>query len=81
MSFQSSAGTVVPASGPLKPLRVAEIAALLDVHQSTIYRDIESGRLRALRVGTGKGALRILPEAFDAYLALLEVRCVAGVTS
>lgn len=60
-----------------KPFRVAEVAAMLDVHQATIYRDIESGRLRALRVGSGKGALRILPEALDAYLALLEVRAVA----
>ena len=59
-----------------KPYRVAQVAAMLDVHQATIYRDIEAGRLRALRVGSGKGALRILPEAFDAYIALLEVRAV-----
>jgi excisionase family DNA binding protein len=58
---------------------VAEIAAMLDVHQSTIYRDIEAGRLKALRVGAGKGALRILPAALDAYLALLEVRATAEV--
>jgi len=62
-----------------KPYRVAEVAALLDVHPATVYRDIESGRLKALRVGSGKGALRILPEALDAYLALLEVRAVAEV--
>jgi excisionase family DNA binding protein len=60
-----------------KPYRVADIAAMLDVHQATIYRDIEAGRLKALRVGSGKGALRILPAALDAYLALLEVRAVA----
>lgn len=62
-----------------KPYRVVEVAALLDVHPATVYRDIESGRLKALRVGSGKGALRILPEALDAYLALLEVRAVAEV--
>jgi excisionase family DNA binding protein len=61
----------------IKPYRVAEIAALLDVHQATIYRDIECGRLRAHRVGSGKGALRIFPAAYDTYLALLEVRAVA----
>lgn len=60
-----------------KPYRVADIAAMLDVHQATVYRDIEAGRLKALRVGSGKGALRILPAALDAYLALLEVRAVA----
>lgn len=70
--------TVVPSAGTeiRKPYRVADVARILDVHQSTIYRDIESGRLRALRVGVGKGALRILPDALDAYLALLEVRAV-----
>lgn len=62
-----------------KPYRVAEIAAMLDVHQSTIYRDIEAGRLRALRVGAGKGSLRILPAALEPYLALLEVRATAEV--
>lgn len=60
-----------------KPYRVAEVAALLDVHPVTIYRDIDAGRLSALRVGTGKGALRILPTALDAYFALLEVRPAA----
>ena len=62
-----------------KPYRVAEVAALLDVHPVTVYRDIDAGRLKALRVGSGKGALRVLPEALDAYLALLEVRAVAEV--
>jgi excisionase family DNA binding protein len=62
-----------------KPFRVAEVAAMLDVHQATVYRDIEAGRLKALRVGSGKGALRILPAALDAYFALLEVRAVAEV--
>ncbi len=57
-----------------RPSRVAEVAALLDVHPSTIYRDIAAGRLRALRVGSKKGALRIMPEDLDAYVALLEVR-------
>jgi excisionase family DNA binding protein len=57
-----------------KPYRVADVAKMLDVHPTTVYRDIEAGRLSALRVGTKKGALRILPEALDAYLALLEVR-------
>lgn len=57
---------------PRKPYRVAQVAAALDVHPSTIYRDIEAGRLRALRVGAGRGALRIPQAAFDEYLTLLE---------
>lgn len=55
-----------------KPYRVAEVAAALDVHPSTIYRDIEIGKLRALRVGSGRGALRITQAAFEEYLAVLE---------
>jgi excisionase family DNA binding protein len=77
-------GTAVPAAGESqhsvrKPFRVAQVAALLDVHPATVYRDIDAGRLKALRVGSGKGALRIMPDALDAYLSLLEVRTVAGV--
>lgn len=75
MQLQSNAGLANPAAAQTeKPFRVADIAKMLDVHVATIYRDIEAGRLRALRVGSGKGALRILPAALDAYLALLEVR-------
>jgi excisionase family DNA binding protein len=80
MHVQATASRTAPAahSEIRKPYRVAELAAMLDVHQATIYRDIEAGRLRALRVGSGKGALRILPDAVDAYLALLEVRAVSS---
>ena len=52
-----------------KPYRVAEVAAFLDVHESTVYREIDEKRLRALRVGAKRGALRIMPADFDAYLA------------
>lgn len=77
MPFQGTAMPRTVAGTEIrKPYRVADVARILDVHQSTVYRDIESGRLRALRVGTGKGALRILPDALDAYLMLLEVRAV-----
>lgn len=78
MQVQSSAGLVSPAERPIeKPFRVAQVAAMLDVHIATVYRDIEAGRLKALRVGSGKGALRIMPDALAAYFALLEVRPVA----
>jgi excisionase family DNA binding protein len=82
MQDQRNANVQATGLGPIrKPYRVAEVAAMLDVHQATIYRDIEAGRLKALRVGSGKGALRILPAALDAYLALLEVRATAEVAA
>ena len=56
-------------SGRRKPYRVAEVAAYLDVHESTVYKDIDASRLRARRVGGKRGTLRILPIDFDAYLA------------
>ncbi len=74
MHYQRNAEPPAADTGIRKPFRVAEVAAMLDVHPTTVYRDIEAGRLSALRVGSKKGALRILPAALDAYLALLEVR-------
>jgi excisionase family DNA binding protein len=77
MHVQRTAEASASAVSPVKPYRVAQIATLLDVHQATVYRDIEAGRLKALRVGTGKGALRIMPDAYAAYLAQLEARAVS----
>lgn len=57
-----------------KPYRVAEIAALLDVHRATVYRDIESGRLEAHRIGSGSGALRIEPEDYEKYRAYTKAK-------
>ncbi|MBS2538855.1 helix-turn-helix domain-containing protein [Catenulispora sp. NF23] len=62
-----------------KPYRVAEVAAFLDVDVSTVYKDIDAGRLRALRVGSKRGTLRILPPDLDAYLAAMAT-AAAGVT-
>jgi excisionase family DNA binding protein len=73
MQVQDTAELVVSATGRTKPYRVAEVAELLDVHPVTIYRDIAEGRLRALRTGKAKGAIRILPDALNAYLALIQV--------
>jgi len=49
--------------------RVKALAELLDVHRSTIYRAIESGALDALKIGTGKGALRIPGNAVNVWLS------------
>jgi len=48
--------------------RVRAVADALDVSLATIYRAVESGALRAIRLGTGKGAVRIPGEAVEEYL-------------
>lgn len=49
--------------------RVNDIAARLDVHRTTVYRAIKAGELTAIRVGHGRGALRITAEALAAWLS------------
>jgi excisionase family DNA binding protein len=46
---------------------VAEVAALLRLHKSTVYRDVESGRIDAYRAGKGRGTIRIREGAFLDY--------------
>ena len=55
--------------------RVRDVAEGLDVSVATIYRAIESGVLPALKVGTGKGALRIPGVAVQAYMRACEQAC------
>jgi excisionase family DNA binding protein len=52
--------------------RVKAVAEMFDVSVSTIYRAIEAGQLQALRIGSGKGAVRV-PEA---ALGSFEAACV-----
>ncbi|MFF7020672.1 helix-turn-helix domain-containing protein [Streptomyces klenkii] len=53
----------------LTALQVKDVAAALRKHSSVIYREIQSGRLPAYRVGTGRGTIRIARRAFREYLA------------
>jgi excisionase family DNA binding protein len=46
---------------------VPEVAALLRVNKSTVYRDVESGRIEAYRVGKGRGTVRISEGALREY--------------
>jgi excisionase family DNA binding protein len=55
-----------------RPYRVAEVAALLDVHRATVYRDIDAGKCGAYRIGEGSGTIRIAVEHFEDYKALLQ---------
>ena len=52
--------------------RVKAVAEMQDVSVATIYRAIESGDLPALKVGTGKGALRVPAAAVHQYLQACE---------
>lgn len=47
--------------------RVKAVAEMFDVSTSTIYRAIESGQMDALKIGTGKGSLRIPGYAISAF--------------
>jgi excisionase family DNA binding protein len=52
--------------------RVKTVAESLDVSAATIYRAVETGALRAVRMGTGKGAVRIPGQALREYMAACE---------
>ena len=52
---------------------VAEVAVMLRVDESTVYREIRAGRMRAKRIGPGRGTYRIPCEAYAEYMAAAEV--------
>lgn len=47
--------------------RVRDVAGLFEVSVATVYRAIESGQLAALKLGTGRGTLRVSGTAVLAY--------------
>ena len=49
-------------------MRVAEVARRLDVSAKVVYALLESGRLRAYRVGTGRGSYRVTEDHLRDYL-------------
>lgn len=61
--------------------RVKAVAGLLDVSRATIYRAIETGALRALKIGTGKGALRVPADAIQDYVTACQQAALAAVPS
>lgn len=50
-------------------LSVKEAAARMGLSAATIYRLVGNGQLKALRIGTGRGAVRIRPDALHDYVA------------
>ena len=49
--------------------RVAQVAILLNVHRTTVYRAIEAGELKAVRFGRGRGGLRIHAASLADFVA------------
>ena len=64
-----------PAAGAMH--KVQEIAAILGVDKSTVYRHIASGKLEAVRAGR---SLRVPESAFQDYLRPAAVTSPDGVT-
>lgn len=62
--------------GARRPYTVKQVAAALGVSGSTVYRDIEAGRLEAFRIGAGKGTLRIPHDALQRYIARVTAEAV-----
>ena len=79
-------GTSMPETGAGAPakrhFRVAEVAARFGVDKTTVYRQIKAGRLTAIRIGTGRGTVRVPAEALAAYEASITAAAVesAGLT-
>lgn len=66
--MQDQVTAVALAASLRKPYRVKQVAELLDVHVSTVYRAIESGALGALRIGRGRGGLRVPAVALEDFV-------------
>ena len=58
--------------------RVKAVAEALDVSPATIYRAVKSGALRAVRVGTSSGAVRISGQALSEYMVACELAATSG---
>lgn len=56
--------------------KVKAVARLFDVSPATVYREIEAGRLSALRIGSGTGSLRVPGTAVNAYMDRATVSAV-----
>jgi excisionase family DNA binding protein len=72
------AGPDEPQEDAERPVyRVQEAAALLKVHESTLYRAIQRGALGAYSIGAAGRAIRIPADEFDAFRARRMIRALA----
>ena len=51
----------------IRVYRVKAVAEMFDVSVATIYRAIETGQLNALKLGTGRGTIRVPQSALEAF--------------
>lgn len=80
MQVQSTTEVVGGAESPVKRFfRVAEVAARFEVDKTTVYRLVKAGRLEAIRVGKGRGVVRVPAESLARYEASIAAAAVAGV--
>ncbi len=65
--------------GDNRYLTVREIARSLRVSRTTVYTWIDSGQLRAIKLGseTSKGTLRINNEEYDRFLKAHETAAIS----
>jgi len=84
MLHQVSAASVpVAATKNRRTYSVAELAEMYGVHPSTIYREIDAGHLKAMRIGAKGGVVRVPVWAVEEYetsslIAHTEVNGVAS---
>ncbi len=72
MSEEGPEALVAPSKFNIKPLlTVGDVAKLLSVSNTLVYREAAAGKLRCLKVG--KGALRFRQEDVEEYLEGCEV--------
>jgi len=72
------AGKDEPTEAERPPWTVAEAAAHLKVHESTLYRAIQAGSLGAYSVGSGGRAIRIPDRELGAFKARRMIRSRTG---
>jgi|GEM_PF-834837 len=69
MLHQGNPGAQAPDSkrNVRRTYSVAEVAEMYGVHASTIYREIDAGHLKAMRIGAKGGVVRVPVWAIDEY--------------
>jgi excisionase family DNA binding protein len=80
MPFQGTAmpPALVAQSGAKSHYRVAQVAAFFNVHRATVYREIKAGRLEAVRIGEGRGTLRVSADSLAKYKAAITAAVTAS---
>lgn len=59
---------------------VKQIAEYLAVSETVIYRLIDSGTLKAHRIGVGRGTIRVSDDQLQEYLSSVETKAASDPT-